>query len=265
MVLRAEALRGPRMVQVVREEEAHPVGTVAKEMKKRVTQKRVAVFDVDGTIFRSSLLIELVEALAREKIFKPGVVKSYAKAKRDWLDRKGDYRTYIDGVVYVFEKNIKGVRYKDFLRVATRVVAAHKDRVYRFTRDLVRELKHKKYFVVAISHSPKGILDGFCKNLGFDKVYGLFYELDENEKFNGKTLHRDVMIDKAAAFRRVVAKENLTVRGSVGVGDTESDIAFLKLVDRPICFNPNAKLLAEAKKQGWEVVVERKDVIFRIQ
>jgi phosphoserine phosphatase len=51
----------------------------------------------------------------------------------------------------------------------------------------------------------------------------------------------------------------------VGVGDTESDIPFLKLVDRPICFNPNRKLYAAAKRHGWKVVVERKDVIYKIE
>jgi phosphoserine phosphatase len=60
-----------------------------------------------------------------------------------------------------------------------------------------------------------------------------------------------------------MAKENLILRGSVGVGDTESDIAFLKFVSRPICFNPNKKLYDHARRAGWEVVVERKDVIYQ--
>ncbi|GAI32477.1 unnamed protein product, partial [marine sediment metagenome] len=36
----------------------------------------------------------------------------------------------------------------------------------------------------------------------------------------------------------------------VGVGDTESDIAFLKMVEKPICFNPNKKLYQYAKRVG---------------
>ncbi|MFH1246519.1 MAG: hypothetical protein V1489_01955, partial [Candidatus Liptonbacteria bacterium] len=47
-----------------------------------------------------------------------------------------------------------------------------------------------------------------------------------------------------------------------GVGDTESDVSFLKMVERPICFNPNKELYAKAKKRGWRVVVERKDVVY---
>jgi phosphoserine phosphatase len=38
----------------------------------------------------------------------------------------------------------------------------------------------------------------------------------------------------------------------------------LELVERPIAFNPNKKLCAHAKKKGWEIVVERKDVIYKL-
>ncbi len=47
------------------------------------------------------------------------------------------------------------------------------------------------------------------------------------------------------------------------MGDTETDISFLKMVDNPICFNPNKNLYNYAKKKGWEIVVERKDVIYK--
>jgi phosphoserine phosphatase len=36
------------------------------------------------------------------------------------------------------------------------------------------------------------------------------------------------------------------------------------MVSEPICFNPNAALYAQAKRMGWKVVVERKDVIYEL-
>src|SRR3990167_3792943 len=66
-------------------------------------------------------------------------------------------------------------------------------------------------------------------------------------------------------LKRAVEKEELTLKNSIGVGDTEADIAFLKLVERPIAFNPNLKLYKYAKKAGWTIVTERKDVIYKIK
>jgi HAD superfamily hydrolase (TIGR01490 family) len=227
--------------------------------------KKLAVFDIDGTIFRSSLLIELVDALIEEGMFKPGTAKIYARNKTRWLDRVGDYGTYIDDVVVAFKKSMKGVRYKDFLRVTNQVVALHRNRVYRFTRDLVCDLKKKGYYLVAISHSPKSIVEPFAKQLGFHKTYGVIYEIDaETGTFNGKMLYGDIIGDKAKIVARIMEGGRVTLRGSVGVGDTESDVPFLHIVQHPICFNPNKKLLAAAQKNKWEVVVERKDVIYKI-
>jgi HAD superfamily phosphoserine phosphatase-like hydrolase len=212
------------------------------------------------------LLIELVEALIREGVFERGAASIYRRTRKNWLDRKGSYEQYIGSVVAAFTANLKGVRSRDFLRVADMVIALHKDRVYRFTRDLARDLKKKGYYLAAVSHSPKGIVEPFAKRLGFDKVYGTVYEVDAAKKrFNGKLEYADLIFDKAKIVRRILEKESVTLRGSVGVGDTESDIPFLKLVDRPICFNPNRKLYAAAKRHGWKVVVERKDVIYKIE
>lgn len=235
-------------------------------MKESVKPTRkVAIFDIDGTIFRSSLLIELVEVLIELNVFPVSVRAQYEKEKVRWLDREGDYEAYIMAVVKVFVKNIKGTRYEDFLQAAELVVARYRHRTYRFTEELIRDLKKKDYFILAISHSPKGILDLFCKDVGFDKVYGKFYEVDQDNRFTGKIKDQDLIENKASVLRRAVEKEGLTLEGSVGVGDTESDITFLELVERPICFNPNMKLYQHAQRVGFEVVVERKDVIYELQ
>ena len=226
-------------------------------------KKKVAIFDIDGTIFRSSLLIELVEVLIEEGSFPESVRKEYEEEKEHWLNRKGDYEAYIMAVVRVFVKHMKGMHYDEFLKAAKIVVARYRHRTYLFTEDLIKELKKDGYYLLAISQSPKGILDLFCNEVGFDKVYGRIYETDENLRFTGKILDEEIISKKSNIVRRAVEKEGLTLEGSVGVGDTEGDISLLELVARPICFNPNAKLYQHALDQGWEIFVERKDVIYR--
>jgi len=231
-------------------------------MDKVIKMKKVAIFDIDGTIFRSSLVIELTDAFIQEGVFSSKVRRLYRLAHKNWLDRKGPYEEYINAVVMAFRKNIKGITFKEFSRIAKKVVALQKSRTYIYSRDLIKKLKKKGYFLLAISHSPKKIVEEFCKKLGFNKVYGQIYEIDKQKRFTGKVLYLDLIIDKAKVLKRAIEKEKLTLGGSVGVGDTESDIAFLKMVENPICFNPNKKLYQYAKRAGWKVIVERKDVIY---
>lgn len=226
--------------------------------------RKVAIFDIDGTVFRGSLLIELVEALCAEGIFPKSSRKLYEKPYKSWQERTGSYEEYIDAIIDAFMKHLKGVPYKDFERVGKIVVERNKSKVYRYTRDLAKKLKKKGYFLLAISQSPKGLLDDFCKNYGFDKIYGRFYELGPSDKFTGEVTDLHLIANKANIVRRVISKEKLSLKGSIGVGDTEGDIAMLELVEKPICFNPNQKLYRMAKLNKWKIVVERKDVIYEI-
>jgi HAD superfamily hydrolase (TIGR01490 family) len=227
-------------------------------------EKKVAIFDVDGTIFRSSLLVQIVDRLIFVGAFPEEVRDEFEKKRIRWLDRKGDYDDYIQAVVKSFLKHIKGIKYGILADAAEVVVAEQRNHIYRYTRDLLKDLKKKKYFILAVSHSPKTILDKFCPHLGFDKVYGTFYETGPNDAFTGEIVDSHLIFNKAAILKRAVEKENLTLKGSVGVGDTESDISFLDLVEQPICFNPNGKLFKHARREKWKVVVERKDVIYEL-
>lgn len=229
-----------------------------------MSTQKLAIFDIDGTIFRSSLLIELTEALVRDGVMPKKTSAAYARARTRWLDREGSYEEYIGAVIKAFEGRIKGLPSDLFQRAADEVTMKLGKHVYRYTRDLIRELRKKKYCLLAISNSPTVVLQAFCKEWGFDKVYGRIYEVDVNGRFTGKTEHLDLISDKAKIVKRAVEKEGLTLKGSIGVGDSESDIAFLKLVENPICFNPNQKLFAAAKRKKWKVVVERKDVVYHV-
>lgn len=227
--------------------------------------QKVAFFDVDGTIFRSSLLIELVEHLIAENIFPATVAEVFEVSHRRWLNREGSYEDYINDIIVAFITNIKGVHYRDFANVGRQVVASKSKKVYRYTRDLLDELKQEGYFLIAISQSPKTILDDFCEQYGFDKVYGRVYEIGPQDRFTGVVTDEHLIKNKANIVKRVFDKHSdLTREGSIAIGDSDGDISLLESVERAICFNPNQVLYTHAKLNGWEVVVERKDVIYKL-
>ncbi len=227
------------------------------------TKQRVAFFDIDGTIFRSSLLIELVEALVRAEVFPVAAAEGYKSEYEAWWNREGTYEAYIEAVIKTYLHHIKGVHYGVLADVGRGVVAVQRRRVYRYTRDLVQKLKREGYYLIAISQSPKTVLDDFCVQYGFDKVYGRVYELGPQDCFTGVVVDEHLIRNKAAIVNRVFDRNSeLTRQESIAVGDTDGDIPLLESVENPICFNPNQTLYQHAKLRHWEVVVERKDVIY---
>ena len=227
-----------------------------------MTRRPIAIFDIDGTIFRSSLLIELFRELVRGKIFAPQALQEIQKSETRWLNRRGQYERYIWDVNETYREHIVGKKRSQVVAASRRVIRSQKLRTYRFTRDLLRKFRGA-YHTVAISGSPLEVVREYNKFLKFDKIYGTENGMDRRGRYTGRVLHEPPLYKKELILGYIEA-HGLNMRGSIGVGDTESDIGFLELVDEPICFNPNVLLAKVAKKNNWKVVIERKDLIVEL-
>lgn len=226
-------------------------------------KNKLAVFDIDGTIFRKNLAFELIDELAWMKIFNKSVRNELVKLYTSWLDHKGVYEDYRKALVSLYCKNIIGCRREDILKASQIVVPFFKDRTYIFTLDLIKKLREENYAIIAISGSPLEIVEEYNKHMKFDAVFGSMYELDASGIYTGKAVFEPTK-DKGQVVRQYLAENNLSLAGSYGVGDTESDAAFLRIVENPIAFNPNDNLKKIAEQESWRIVVEKKDVVYEI-
>ncbi len=242
---------------------------------------KIGVFDIDGTIFRSSLLIELVRGLVRSGIFPKRANQEMEADYLAWLNRVGDYDDYLGRVIRIYDKYIFGKKFNKVEAVASDVMDIEKDKTYRFTRGLITDLKNKGYHLVAISGSPSYMVDKFAFHMGFDVSFGAVTEIRKGAftryyiekdfktgqdisipiRQRGKVLNfsrKDILLKKYLASRNIKADW----KNSIAVGDSGNDIPMLKLMGRPIAFNPDDILVKEAQRKKWRVVVERKNVVY---
>lgn len=220
----------------------------------------IAVFDIDGTIIRSSLVIELTYELINQGIFSEKVRKEFEAEQQKWRNRHGDYKTYLNKLVDTYEKHTTGCKEEAVVSAGQKAAQHHTYQTYRYTRKLVDNLK-QTHCLLAISGSPIEVVEPFAKAHGFELVHATV-----KEKQNGVYLdrRREGGTSKDKTLLQYVKDHGLTLEDSFGVGDTESDAGFLELVDRPIAFNPNAGLYSIARDRGWEIVVERKDMVYHL-
>jgi HAD superfamily phosphoserine phosphatase-like hydrolase len=230
-------------------------------MAKALYKKKLAIFDIDGTIFRSSLLVELINALTRRRIFPPSAKKEMEYDYLRWVNRQGSYENYIRKVNEVHRRYLNGCKKSEVDKVINEVVKWQRDRVYVFTRDLIKALR-PDFYLLAISSSPQDIVKKFGDYFGLDRVCGRIFELKDEKIYTGRVLNEDFISDKKGVLRGFLRETGFSLEGSIGVGDTESDISFLEAVEEPIAFNPNRELAKIARQRNWRIVVERKDVIY---
>jgi HAD superfamily hydrolase (TIGR01490 family) len=231
---------------------------------KPSAREPLAVFDVDGTLFRRGLLPALTRRLVSERIFSERVREELSRDYYAWVERRGSYETYDELVVELFLRELEGVSVAELRRCATVEVEAHGRRLHMYTRDVARRLERAGYHLIAISGSPQEILDLFLKPLGFDRAWGTVLAQDASGRYTGEMLHNPFK-NKRRVLEEFLKDAEVELEGSVGMGDTLSDVGFLEMVQTPIAFNPNRSLLEVARRQDWPIVVERKDVIYNLQ
>lgn len=226
-------------------------------------KNKLAVFDIDGTIFRKNLAFELIDELVWMKVFDEKARSILTHSYTNWLEHKGVYEDYRKDLVRVYGENIKGCCQMDVGKACREVMPFHKDRTYIFAESLIKKFRSENYKIIAISGSPMEIVEEYNKYLKFDDVFGTIYEMNSKNIYTGNCIFEPTK-DKGQVVRQYVAEKNLTLEGSYGIGDTESDIKMLEAVENPIAFNPNYNLKQIAQEKNWRIVVEKKDVIYEI-
>jgi len=233
---------------------------------------RLALFDIDGTIFRSSLIIELFNELARRGIYPAESSREVERNYVAWLNRKGHYNDYLMKLVHIFYRNIRGCSVRAIEAAVRAVIGRQKDRVHRFPRQLIRDLRRKGYFIIAISNSPEPMVKRFADVMKFDAAIGHQLQVADGvytgrSVYDGKLRAGMARMDKVGILRRYIEEHGLRVdfASSVMIGDSEGDKPLLSLVGHPIAFNPSLPLARIARRKGWRIVVERKDVVYDIR
>ncbi len=228
-----------------------------------MSTKKVAVFDIDGTLYRWQLFHELVEELTRAEVFPDSTFREVDTAWNDWRGGELHFHGYESLVIETLMKYLPLIPVKTFEAACDKVIAQSSHKLHAYPKKLLAKLKKEGYTIVAISGSQQELLDRFAKKHGIDIAIGAVYERKDG-RFTGET-SRMTIGRKAAILREIVDEHGFTLEESVAIGDSEGDIELLSAVEKPIAFNPSEGLFEQARTVGWPIVVERKNIAYCLE
>lgn len=232
-----------------------------------------AFFDIDGTIYRNALLIEHFKKMIKYELFDDVHYKlKVEEAYHLWDIRKGDYDNYLLDLIELYKKAINGLseQYNNF--ISDQVVSLKGNRVYSYTREMIKWHKEQGHKVIFISGSPSFLVSRMAEKFGADEYCGSIYEIDfENKKYTGNIIKPMWdSVHKKEAIEQFIKKYDIDMGKSFAYGDTNGDLNMLSSVGNPRAINPSKELLKNIKKNNIlsekiEIIVERKDVIYKIE
>lgn len=228
-------------------------------MKKR----KFAAFDIDGTLFRSGLYREVSYELTKMGKIPEDISSELTTKHREWRHRihGNAFEEFERTLVVAFDSLSTRIRIEDYDEAVQHVLAKKAENVYVYTRDLIKQLKSEGYFLIAISGSQIDLVEPFAQKYGFDTWVGQEWERGD-EFFTGKMTKSHT--NKDLILKKLIEEHDLTLEGSIAVGDSNGDFGMLRLVERPIAFNPTAELYEHAAEYKWTIVLERKNMMYEL-
>ena len=229
-----------------------------------------AFFDIDGTIFRDSLMIAHFKKMREFRIIDDMMLgDGLYLSEKSWKKRRVDYDDFLQEVSKAYVKSLMGVSYADIMFTARHTVKSHADEVYNFTGNRIQYHHDQGHLVVFISGSPDFLVRHMAKTWHAHVYEGTKY-IFKKGIFTGEIVP---MWDSESKLRKlgdIVQRHNIDLGQSYAYGDTNGDLTMLRSVGHPFAINPARELLNnihadEELRERTTIIVERKDVIYSLK
>ncbi len=172
-------------------------------------------------------------------------------------------------MVEVYKEATKGLNKAYIEHIAKKVVHQKGERVYTFSRKRIKWHQEQGHLVIAISGSPYELVSEMAKKYEMDDFRGTVYQLDALGRYNGDVIPMWDSESKQKAVRELCEQYDIDLSQSYAYGDTSGDFTMFENVGIAYAINPTRELLTkiredEAVKEKINVIVERKDVIYKL-
>lgn len=229
-----------------------------------------AFFDIDGTLYRDSLMIEHFKKLVKYEVFDPYLWHSHVKLTYSmWKKRRGDYDDYMIELAELYINSLKGINMSEIEFIADQVINLKGDSVYSYTRDKIEWHRRRGHKIFFISGSPEFLVSKMAVKYKATDYRGTEYITDDEGRFTGSVIQMWDAESKDKAIRDLVDKYNIDLDESYAYGDTNGDMSMLSHVGHPVAINPTKELLESIRQhpslnKRASIIVERKDIIYKL-
>lgn len=213
-----------------------------------------ATFDLDGTVFKLTIIEEYTRWLSDQGIFET-VPDEIILTKQIWKEEntEANYKAHLDQLVEFFIDQVQGKSINSLAREARAVAEQQMHRRWNITVAIINHLRDT-HNIIAISHMPEWLMESFAGNLGFTALIGSTY-VEHEGVYTGEAQS----IDKGEAYK--ATRHNALQFLDIHMGDTVGDASQFTIARRPILFNPSATLINQRGSTDMTVITSHKDVV----
>ena len=213
-----------------------------------------AFFDVDNTVMQGASIFHLMRGLHRRKFFTTRDILGAAWKQAYFRvagvedpDHVSDARS--SALTFIAGRTVNEL--EELGEAIFDEAMAH--RIWPGTRALAQLHLDQGQRVWLVTAAPIEIASIIARRLGLTGAMGTVAEHDDGVytgRLVGDMLHGPA---KAEAIKALAVRDGLDLSRCSAYSDSFNDLPMLSMVGDPIAINPDAKLRAHAKAQGWRI------------
>jgi len=221
---------------------------------------KLAIFDVDGTLFNGNLGIEFIKVLVQKELF----TKEIGEKIFDWYNKyknsEVEKSIAVDEIYKLYATGMKGINKVKADEISLETWQKVNGKMYKFVPKMVDLFKKQNYLIILLSGSLIEMVRILGNELQINEENIMAGEIEIIDDFyTGNIISYPGSADqKIEALMKLIQKKDINVdwKNSIAMGDNERDLKVLEMVGKPIAFNPNEKLRNVAKNNGWRITDE---------
>ena len=213
--------------------------------------RSVALFDLDRTLIHGSSLSVLGRTMVRHGQVRSGTVAREFIREISFA-RHGAHDHTVERLQRRLLALAAGRSYRELAVLATEAAADVVERVYPAARWLVRRHRESGDLTVIVSASPHELVAAVAAAVGADAGVGT-----RSEVIDGTLTGRLAGVFCYGAGKLVQLRAELgelDLSSSTAYSDSVSDLPMLHACATAVAANPDRRLLAVARREGWPVV-----------
>lgn len=213
---------------------------------------RVAILDIDGTLYPGSLGLRMLETLLARSLGDGGRARAVFEAIARYRAGTIAYPEMVRAATAAYASAVAGLRQTELAAVAAEVWEQEREKLFPFARPMVQMLLRAGFSPFVISSSPDEIVGLLANDLG--KLPHCASRFQANDGvYTGICDRMPAEVGKERLLREQFSSGSLDLARSFAIGNSPADAEVLSCVGHPVAFEPEPVLAALAAERGWPV------------
>ncbi len=216
--------------------------------------RAAAFFDLDNTVMQGAALFHFGRGLYKRKFFRKRELLKFAWQQAYFRLAGAEHAGHMQDVQDSALSIIRGHRVSELTVMGEEIYDEYlAGRIWSGTRALAQAHLDAGQRVWLVTAAPVETATIIARRLGLTGALGTVTESVDGVytgRLVGEILHGEA---KAVAVRALAESEDLDLSRCAAYSDSANDIPMLSLVGYPYAINPDSRLRAHARRQGWRL------------